>query len=65
MPATDPTAAGGGGGVAEVQWVMCEKCKAWRMLEDGIDPEGSFECSMKNGFTCGSALELGGSYDEN
>ncbi len=65
LPATDPTAAGGGGGVAEVQWVLCEKCKAWRMLEDGIDPEGSFECSMKNGFTCGSALELGGSYDEN
>jgi Protein of unknown function (DUF3591)/Bromodomain len=65
FPASDPTAAaaGGGGVVAEVEWILCEKCKAWRILEEGIDPGGYFECSLKGGFTCATPLEPGASYE--
>jgi hypothetical protein len=55
-----PTAAP----VAKVEWVLCETCKAWRILEPGIDPNGYFECRMKNGFSCETPLEPGGEYEQ-
>jgi len=61
LPPADPTTAQP---VAEDEWVLCENCKAWRILEPGINPEDSFYCSMKEGFSCETPLEPGGSYEE-
>ena len=50
--------------VEEVPWVMCEKCRAWRIFSPPADPNAYWECTMKPGFTCGTPLEPGASYEQ-
>jgi hypothetical protein len=60
LPVTDPATVQP---VSKVDWVLCEKCKAWRITDPGINSEDYFECSMKRGFSCETPLEPGGTFE--